>query len=208
MCSLIPLFKATWSKGVWKQAGTSNCPPGFVCCFLSQQVARLKLALRRAKMRCNLVVIWPFNLPWDERERGRVCQSMGTVPMWSRSLLPRGWSYDQRDSGALDFLEQALRDAPGLLQQLWHPLRLPCRLIKLTADTRSRGGLFFCFFILASAFCCREQSHGDFSAKATWNEAQWWRPIPTLPEEIPLCNLCWCNSLEYISSPMCKMAWM
>lgn len=146
MCSLIPLFKATWSKGVWKQAGTSNCPPGFVCCFLSQQAARLKLALRRAKMRCNLVVIWPFNLPWDERERGRVCQSMGTVPMWSRSLLPRGWSYDQRDSGALDFLEQALRDAPGLLQQLWHPLRLPCRLIKLTADTRSRGGLFFFFF--------------------------------------------------------------
>lgn len=145
MCSLIPLFKATWSKGVWKQAGTSNCPPGFVCCFFSQQAARLKLALRRAKMRCNLVVIWPFNLPWDERERGRVCQSIGTVPMWSRSLLPRGWSYDQRDSGALDFLEQALRDAPGLLQQLWHPLRLPCRLIKLTADTRSRGGLFFYF---------------------------------------------------------------
>ncbi len=126
ICPFIRLFKWTLNsfsfqwRCLWKNPGEQLYVP---TCF--QGAARLKLALKWAKTRCNLVVIWPFSLPWDWDGWGRVCQRIGTTPTWSRSLLSRGWGYDQRDSGALDFSEQTLRDAPGLLQHVQYPLPLP-----------------------------------------------------------------------------------
>lgn len=65
--------------------------------------------------------------------------------------------YDQRDSGALDFSEQTLRDAPRLFQQLWYPLPLSVQRTYQTNCRHMEQRCFFIYlflyFILASAFC-------------------------------------------------------
>lgn len=103
---------------------------------------------------------FPFHPPLDDCGWGGACERIGAMPTWSRSLLP----YDQRDWGALDFSEQTLRDAPGLLQQLRYPL---CLSVQRTYQTncRHKEQRYFFFLFLSWLQTFAAGCHGDSRQK-------------------------------------------
>lgn len=113
----------------------------------------------------------------------------GWVPCqpWTRSLLPLGLGYDQRDSGALDFSEQNPERCPWAVATTLVSSADVEDLSKPATDTRSRGGVFCCCFFNPGF----KQSHRDsVKAKGIQMRPNGEHQLGETHEKILLYNYC------------------